>query len=47
MQRVREYKSLAVLVENPQGKRSLEGPRHRWEDSIKIDFERTWRKWMD
>lgn len=48
MQLAREYhKSLAVLVENPQGKRPLERPRHRCEDNIKIDFKETWRKWMD
>jgi hypothetical protein len=27
-----------VLVENPEGKRPLGRPRHRWEDNIKIDL---------
>jgi hypothetical protein len=27
-----------VLVGRPEGKRSLERPRRRWEDSIKMDF---------
>jgi len=26
-----------VLVENPEGKRPLGSPRHRWEDNIKMD----------
>jgi hypothetical protein len=28
-----------VLVGNPEGKRSHGGPRHGWEDNIKIDFK--------
>jgi len=28
-----------VLVGKPGGKRPLERPRHRWEDSIKMDLE--------
>jgi len=28
-----------VLVGNPEGKRPLERPRHRWEDSIKMDLQ--------
>jgi hypothetical protein len=28
----------SVLVGSPEGKRPLERPRHRWEESIKIDF---------
>jgi hypothetical protein len=28
-----------VLVENPEGKRLLLTPRHRWEDNIKMDLE--------
>jgi hypothetical protein len=28
-----------VLVGNPEGKRPLERPRHRWEDDIKIDLQ--------
>jgi hypothetical protein len=27
-----------ILVENPEGKRSLRGPRLRWMDDIKIDL---------
>jgi hypothetical protein len=27
-----------VLVGRPEGKRPLEGPRHRWEDNIKMDL---------
>jgi hypothetical protein len=26
-----------ILVGNPEGKRSLGGPRRRWEDNIKTD----------
>jgi hypothetical protein len=26
-------------VEKPEGKRPLERPRRRWEDSIKMDFQ--------
>ena len=32
-----------VLVEKPQGKRSLGRPRHRWEDDIKMDIQEV--KW--
>jgi hypothetical protein len=28
-----------ILVENPEGKRSLWRPRRRWEDNIKIYFK--------
>jgi hypothetical protein len=28
-----------VLVEKPEGKRLLGGPRHRWEDNIKMDHQ--------
>jgi hypothetical protein len=28
-----------VLVGKPEGKRSLGGPRYRWEDNIKVDFQ--------
>jgi hypothetical protein len=28
-----------VLVEKPEGKKPLGRQRHRWEDSIKIDFQ--------
>jgi hypothetical protein len=27
-----------VLVGKPEGRRPLEKPRHRWEDTIKMDF---------
>jgi hypothetical protein len=27
------------LVRRPEGKRPLGGPRHRWEDNIKIDLK--------
>jgi hypothetical protein len=30
-----------VLVGKPEGGRSLAGPRHKWEDSIKMDFKET------
>ena len=28
-----------VLVRKPEGKRSLERPRRRWEDNIKMDLQ--------
>jgi hypothetical protein len=28
-----------VLVGEPKGKRPLGRPRHRWEDTIKMDFQ--------
>ena len=28
-----------VLVEKPEGKRSLGRPKHRWEDNIKMNFK--------
>jgi len=28
-----------VLVRKPEGKRPLGGPRHRWEDDIKMDLQ--------
>jgi hypothetical protein len=28
-----------VLVGKPEGKTSLERPRHRWEDNIKMDLQ--------
>jgi hypothetical protein len=30
-----------VLVGNPEGKRPLEKPRHRWENGIKNDLRET------
>jgi hypothetical protein len=29
----------SVLVENPEGKRPLGGPRRRWEDNNKMDLQ--------
>jgi hypothetical protein len=29
-----------VLVGKPEGKRPLGRPRHRWEDNIKMDFQK-------
>jgi hypothetical protein len=40
----------SVLVGNPEGKRPLGRPRHRWEDEIKIDLQEVeWRgmDWID
>jgi hypothetical protein len=32
-----------IVVGNPEGKRPLRRPRHRWEDNIKLDLrERGW-----
>jgi hypothetical protein len=28
-----------VLMDKPEGKRSLGRPRRRWEDNIKMDFQ--------
>jgi hypothetical protein len=33
-----ERKVYKALVEQPEGKRPLGGPRHRWEDGIKMDL---------
>jgi hypothetical protein len=33
--------SYKVLVRNPQWKRPLERPRHRWEANIKVDLRET------
>jgi hypothetical protein len=30
-----------MLVGKPEGKRPLGGPRHRWEDSVKMDVRET------
>ena len=38
-----------VLVGNPEGKRPLGRPRHRWEDNIKMELEELGRgcgDWM-
>jgi hypothetical protein len=29
-----------VFVGKPEGKKSLEGPRRRWEDNIKMDLQK-------
>ena len=35
-----------VLMEKPEGKRSLGKPRQRWEDNIKMDFKViVWDAW--
>jgi len=31
-----------VLVGKPEGKRSLERPRHRWDDNIKMNLQELW-----
>jgi hypothetical protein len=31
--------SVTILVGNPEGKRPLGRPRHRWEDNIKADLQ--------
>jgi hypothetical protein len=36
-----------VLVEKPEGKRTLGRPRHRWENSIKMDFQEVVRESVD
>jgi hypothetical protein len=33
-----ERKLYKVLVGKPEGKRPLGGPRHRWEDGIRMDL---------
>jgi hypothetical protein len=32
---------IKILVGNPEGKRPLGRPRHRWEDNIKMDLRNT------
>jgi hypothetical protein len=35
-----------VLVASPEGKRTLERPRNKWEDHIKMDFQEVgWCTW--
>jgi hypothetical protein len=36
-----------VLVGKPEGKRPLRRPRHRWEDSIKMDLQKVGCGGMD
>jgi hypothetical protein len=31
-------KACNILVRKPEGKRLLGGPRHRWEDNIRMDL---------
>jgi hypothetical protein len=31
-----------ILVGKYEGKRSLERPRHRWDDNIKMDLQELW-----
>jgi hypothetical protein len=39
--RIRERKGVhTVLVGKPEGKRPLGRPRSRWEDNIKMDFQK-------
>jgi hypothetical protein len=33
-----EKNAYRILVEKPEGKRPLEGPRRRWIDNVKMDF---------
>ena len=48
---IEEYRNIyRVLEGRPQGKRPLDGQRHRWEDNIKMDFKQVScdaRNWMD
>jgi hypothetical protein len=37
-----ERKVYKVLVEKPEGKRSLGKPRRRWEDGIRMDLGEVW-----
>jgi hypothetical protein len=35
-----------IVVRKPEGKRPLAGPRHRWEDNIRMDLrEIGWEAW--
>jgi hypothetical protein len=37
-----------ILVEKPEGKRTLGRPRRRWENGIKMDLrEISWRVWIE
>jgi hypothetical protein len=36
-----------ISVGKPEGKRALTGPRHRWENNIKINLnEMRWEVWI-
>jgi hypothetical protein len=46
--RMRERRGVyRVLVGNPEGKRPLGRPRHRWEGNIKMDLQKTGDGGMD
>jgi hypothetical protein len=34
-----------ILVENPEGKRPLGRPRHKWVDNIKMDLRKSGMVW--
>jgi len=36
-----------VLVGKPEGKGPLKRPRHRWEDTIRMNLTKTWWKVVD
>jgi len=36
-----------VLVGNPEGKRPLVRPRHRWEDNSKMDLQGVGMNWIN
>jgi hypothetical protein len=36
-----------ILVGKPEEKRPLGGPRHRWEDNIKMDLQKVGCRGMD
>jgi hypothetical protein len=36
----------SILVGKPEGKRSLERPRRRWVDNIKMDFRQDGMVWI-
>jgi hypothetical protein len=36
-----------VLVGNPEEKRPLIRPQHRWEDNIKMDLQQVGMEWTD
>jgi carotenoid cleavage dioxygenase-like enzyme len=38
---VEDENAYKILVGNPEGKRPLRRPRHRWKDNIKVDLRET------
>jgi hypothetical protein len=36
-----------ILVGEPEGKRTLGRPRHRWENNIRMDLKEIWREIVD